>query len=65
MAKYLMDFQLSAWIKFLEIEADSADDAKLKLQSMPIKDIIEKGDIRDYAYEFVDATRDWSAEDDK
>ena len=41
--KVKFDFNLDAWIQNLEIEADSVEQAKDKLMSMSLEDMIEAG----------------------
>ena len=43
MKKYKLDFLLEAWVRNLEIEADSEEDAINKLHRMDIEEIIKKG----------------------
>lgn len=43
MKKYKLDFVLEAWVRNLEIEADSEEDAINKLHRMDIEEIIKKG----------------------
>lgn len=47
MAKYLFDFNLQAWIRFLEIEADSYEEAVNKLLKKDVSELIELGSVQD------------------
>ena len=42
------DFSLDAWIRNLEIEADSLEDAKDKLARMSVEDIVEYGCVDEH-----------------
>ena len=50
MPKYTFDFNfdLDVWVKSLEIEADSSEEALDKLRSYSIEDLILKGYIKDF-----------------
>ena len=48
MPKYTFDFNLSAWIRDLEIEADSLEEAKEKFSDMYISEMIDEGYVKDY-----------------
>ena len=66
--KFKVDFNLSAWIQELEIEASSEEECKLKLRGMPIEDLIEDGyvkakDITDLDLEVVEATYEVNVHD--
>ena len=50
-----LDFNLSAWIKELTIEADSDHDALNKVQSMTVAELIEAGAIIDSSWDISDA----------
>lgn len=50
-----LDFNLSAWVKELTIEADSDHDALNKVQSMTIAELIEAGAIIDSEWDISDA----------
>ena len=70
MPKYTYDFNfdLDVWVKSLEIEADSEEEALEKLRSYSIEDLILKGyikdfDIRDLSYLVVED--DWYDEDEE
>lgn len=53
--KVKFDFNLDAWIQNLEIEADSVEQAKEKLMSMSLEDMIEAGAyMKDFNVESVD-----------
>ena len=39
--KVLFDFNLNAWIKGIEIDADSYEDALAKLHGMPFEELVE------------------------
>ena len=48
MPKYSMDFDLDSWITNLKIEADSREEAKKKLCSMSVEEIIKEGYVKDF-----------------
>lgn len=50
-----LDFNLSAWVKELMIEADSDSDALHKVQSMTVAELIEEGAIFDSEWDISDA----------
>jgi len=53
--KVKFDFNLDAWIQNLEIEADSIEQAKDKLMSMSLEDMIEAGAyMKDFNIDSVD-----------
>ena len=54
MPKYELDFDLDLWIRNLQIEADSPEEAKEKLCSMSISDIIDEGYVKDYKISTID-----------
>jgi len=63
MKKFVFDFNLSAWITNLEIEADSYEEAVEKLGRMSAYDIVDEGyvkntDITDLDYEVADDDED-------
>lgn len=47
MAKYSFDFNLQAWVRFVEIEADSYEEAVNKLLRKDVSELIELGSIQD------------------
>jgi hypothetical protein len=52
--KVLFDFNLSAWIKNVEVEADSYDDALAKLHGMTFDELVEAGYCKDFKFEDVE-----------
>ena len=50
-----IDFEVSAWVKELTIEADSDRDALHKLNTMTLTEIVEAGAVIDSAIEIRDA----------
>lgn len=46
---YDFNFSLDAWVKSLEIEADSLEEAKEKLNEMSIDDIVEHAIVKDFS----------------
>ena len=54
MAKYSFDFNLQAWIRFLEIEADSYEEAVEKLLKKDISELIELGAVHDSDLDNID-----------
>lgn len=54
MAKYSFDFNLQAWVRFLEIEADSYEEAVNKLLRKDVSELIELGSIQDSDLDSID-----------
>ncbi len=54
MAKYSFDFNLQAWIRFLEIEADSYEEAVNKLLKKDVSELIELGSVHDSDLDTID-----------
>lgn len=54
MPRYIFDFDLDAWIKDVEIEAKNLKEAKEKLCSMSIEDLIDEGYIKSYSIKDLD-----------
>lgn len=52
--KVILDFNLSAWIKGVEIEATSYEDAVSKLHQMSLDEILETGFSKDFTIDDVD-----------
>lgn len=52
--KVVLDFNLSAWIKGVEVEATSYEDAIAKLHQMTFDEIIETGFSKDFTISDVD-----------
>lgn len=52
--KVVLDFNLSAWIKGVEVEATSYEDAVTKLHQMTFDEIIETGFSKDFTISDVD-----------
>lgn len=52
--KVVLDFNLSAWIKGVEVEAASYEDAVAKLYQMTFDEIIETGFSKDFTISDVD-----------
>jgi hypothetical protein len=58
-----LDFDLSAWVKELLIEADSEQDAIIKLKSMSFAEIIDEGPIVDSETEIQNIRTSIAAQD--
>ena len=58
MPTYTFDFNLSAWIRGLEIEADSEEEAREKLNAMSIDDIVDLGYCSNFDITSVDVESD-------
>lgn len=58
MPTYTFDFNLSAWIRGLEIEADNEEEAREKLYSMRIGNIIDEGYCSNFDITDVDVESD-------
>lgn len=54
MAKYSFDFNLQAWVRFLEIEADSYEEAVNKLLKKDVSELIELGSVQDSDLDDID-----------
>jgi hypothetical protein len=54
MAKYSFDFNLQAWVRFLEIEADSYEEAVEKLLKKDVSELIELGVVHDSDLDNID-----------
>jgi hypothetical protein len=52
--KVILDFNLSAWIKGVEIETTSYEDAIAKLHQMSFDEILETGFSKDFTIDDVD-----------
>lgn len=55
MKKFKVDFNLSAWVTNLEVEANNSKEAMEKLLNMSIEDILEEGCIKDYEVNDIDS----------
>lgn len=58
MPTYTFDFNLSAWIRNLEIEADSEEEATEKLNAMKVEDIVDLGYCSNFDITSVDVESD-------
>lgn len=47
MPKYIFDFNLEAWVRGVEIEADNHDEAINKLLKKDVSELIELGYVHD------------------
>ena len=54
--KVVFDFNLSAWIKGVEVEATSYEKALSKLHQMTLDELIETGFSKDFTIEDVDGS---------
>jgi hypothetical protein len=52
--KVLFDFNLNAWIKGVEIDADSYEDAVAKLHGMSFEELVELGYSKEFKLDDVD-----------
>lgn len=52
--KVILDFNLSAWIKGVEVDATSYEDAVSKLYQMSFEEILETGFSKDFTISDVD-----------
>lgn len=52
--KVILDFNLNAWVKGVEIEATSYEDAVSKLHQMSLDEILETGFSKDFTIDDVD-----------
>ncbi len=54
--KVVFDFNLNAWIKGVEVEASSYDEAVSKLHSLTFDEILETGFSKDFSIDDIDGT---------
>lgn len=47
MGKFVFDFDLDVWLRNVEVEANSLEEAQEKLYSMSIEEMIESGYVKD------------------
>lgn len=52
--KVLFDFNLNAWIKGVEVDADSYEDAVAKLHGMSFEELVEFGYSKEFKLDDVD-----------
>lgn len=52
--KVLFDFNLNAWIKGVEVDADSYEDALAKLHGMSFEELVELGYSKEFKLDDVD-----------
>lgn len=52
--KVLFDFNLNAWIKGIEVDADSYEDALAKLHGMSFEELVELGYSKEFKLDDVD-----------
>jgi hypothetical protein len=52
--KVLFDFNLNAWIKGIEVDADSYEDAVAKLHGMSFEELVELGYSKEFKLDDVD-----------
>ena len=58
MPKFTFDFNLEAWIRYLEIEADSYEEAVTKLNKLSLDDIASKGYCEELSIKDLDSESD-------
>ena len=58
MPTYTFDFDLDAWIRNLEIEADNKEEALEKLNKMSFSDIVDEGYCQRFDISDIDCTSD-------
>lgn len=54
--KVLFDFNLNAWIKGIEVDADSYEDALVKLHGMSFEELVELGYSKEFKLDDVDGS---------
>jgi len=54
MAKFKLDFSLDAWIRNLEVEAESEEEAINELYKMSIETIMSEGYVKDFETKNID-----------
>ena len=55
MKTYKLDFNLSAWIQGVEIEAENKEEALNKLMNMSVEEMLESGVIKDCDFSDIDS----------
>ena len=63
MPKYIFDFTVNAWIKNYEVEADSLEEAKAKLLSTDLSDIVSEASVREADYSDIECSVEDKDED--
>lgn len=58
MPTYTFDFNLEAWIRCLEIQADSYEDAVKQLHNLTLDDIASEGYVQDISITDIDYESD-------
>ena len=64
MPTYTFNFDLDAWIRNIEIEADSEEEAMEKLNAMKFEDIVDQGYCSMFDITNVDVESDEEYDDD-
>lgn len=64
MPTYTFNFDLDAWIRNIEIEADSEEEAMEKLNAMTFEDIVDQGYCKMFDIENVDVESDEEYDED-
>lgn len=64
MKKFIFDFSVDAWIKGVEIEADTYEEAEEELHRHTLEDLIEKGYVKDSSISNIDCEVEDDEEDD-
>ena len=54
--KVLFDFNLNAWIKGIEVDADSYEDALAKLHGMSFEELVELGYSKEFKLDDIDGS---------
>ena len=54
MKKFIFDFSVDAWIKGVEIEADTYEEAEEELHRHALEELIEKGYVKDSSISNID-----------
>ena len=52
--KVILDFNLNAWIKGIEVDADSYEDALAKLHGMSFEELVELGYSKEFKLDDID-----------
>ena len=61
---FSFDLSVDAWIKGIEIEADSEKEAMDELSSMSLSELVENGFVKDFSLSDIDVSVDEDDEDD-
>jgi len=64
MKTFTFDFSVDAWIRNVEIDADSYDEALEEFRLMSLEKLIDNGQVKDFSVSNVDVEFDADDEED-